>query len=932
MLLADRHAAATCARARVTAAATAILLLAATSTHSQELVFDHLSVEQGLSSSWVHVLAKDSRGFLWIGTQNGLDRFDGQRIVSYPAKTEKGGSLTGSRIQAIYEDAAGRFWVGTASGLNRYDREHDRFTLVSLAGTQGSDNIDTIQADARGRLWLATGRGLVILDPETGTSQVLSPVPVGALLIDRKGRVWVATDAGVRQLDAETGAPIASSGPPVGLSAVDLREDRQGRIWVSSRVSGLTSIDPASGRATRYLPDRTRPGAIQTLPVTCTASDEGHVYVGTENGGIEVLDLATGRFTRYMPRRGNERSLGSASIYSIFVDDQQMLWVGTYNAGVSFTSDAQRRFGLVQARREDELSDAHVMAIMEDRRGELWVGTDGGGLNRFPAGGGRTIVYRHDAGDPTTIGSDAILAVLEDRDGAGVWLGGWGAGLGLLDPRSGRVTNYRHTPSSNYDHVYSVQDDGPRTLIVASAGGVERFDRFTRTFSPIPFSGGKLPSWVTALARDAAGNLWLGAGQGALYLERDTNRLVAYPPARAGTSPALGPAFAFLLDSRRNFWIGFDKELHCRPADGSPARIWTKTNGLAGNSIKGLLEDEAGNVWVSTERGLSRIEAAVQLPHPAQTISFDPSDGLQGLEFRNGAAFKSRTGELFFGGQKGFNRFQPARIKLNQRPPAVVLTGLRLFNEPVGVGTPGSPLQKAMPELRELTLSHRQAVVTFEFAALNFVLPAKNQYEYKLEPLETKWNAVGRQNSANYALAPNRYVFRVRAANNDGVWNDQGTSLAVQVTPPWWMTWWFRLLAVVALAAAFATWYRSRVRAMAERHKQLEALVAERTGRAGVVGREPARPEPGAREENVERKRAEAEARRAAEQIAHANDSLEEQRAGLEREVSERKRAEQEAGRERDLLHALMDNAPTSSTSRTNTRASRASTGPRRRP
>jgi PAS domain S-box-containing protein len=905
---------------------TLALLLAAgaSSVQSQDLVFDHLSVEDGLSRAWVSAVLKDSRGFIWIGTSEGLDRFDGQRILVRKAVPKPGGRLNSAMVQYLHEDRKGRLWLAMADGVQRYDRERDRLEHVTLADTRGPDTVQGIAEDAQGRLWFAAGRGLVSLDPETGASRryLVDPgqraaADVISVLVDRKGQLWVGSNEGLSRFDPGTGAStrvaIVDGDPNIAINVRHLYQDPEGRIWVSSRMGGgLASIDPVSGRVTRYLPDPSRPGTISSNRVMCTVADgKGRLYVGTENGGLEVLDIASGRFRRYLPRRGDDRSLGSPSVYGLALDDQGILWVGTYNGGVSYTSETQSRFTLIGARREDELSDPHVASVLLDRRGDLWVGTDGGGLDRIRPGASRTEVFRHDARDPGSIGSDAILGLLEDGEGR-IWITGWDAGLGLLDPATGRVTTYRHGAGSAFDSIYRPIEDGPRELLLPSFGGVERFDRQTRTFSALNVQGGTIPTIITTLGRDAAGDLWIGGNDGALKVDHRSNTLtqLRYDPADP-KSFGPGAGRAFFLDSRRNFWVGFDGGgLRCLPAGGGAIRAWRAADGLAGNTIHDILEDEAGNIWVSTERGLSRLESAVQLPEKLQIVSFDSADGLQAAEFRYGTSFRSRSGEMFFGGQKGLNRFFPSRIRLNLRPPPVQLTGLRLFNKPVDVGGKGSPLQKTITETREITLSHRQSVVTIEFAALNYILSRKNQYAYKLEPLDSEWNMVERQAFASYTLAPGRYVFRVKAANNDGVWNEQGAALRLRVTPPWYFRWWAWTCYGLAVAALLFLWYRRRVRQMAARHRELETIVAERTSELAASADSLRAQSQALARENEERKRAEEEARRAAEEIARSNRALEENRKGLEREVVERKRAEEEAGRERDLLHALMDNTP----------------------
>jgi PAS domain S-box-containing protein len=904
-----------------------VALVAGTHTAlAQDLVFHHIGVEDGLSRAWVQAVLKDSRGFVWFGTQQGLDRFEGQRIVEYKVATPRPGArLNSASVQTLYEDRQGRLWVGLADGVQRYDRERDRLEHVFLDDPERIDTVQGIAEDSSGRLWFAAGTGLVSLDPESGeTRRYLveeARQPGGtilAVLFDRSARMWVGAGNGVIRFDPATGArtPLLDLDgvTPFRSEARRLYMDPAGRAWISSRAGGgLSSFDPDRGRVTaRYLPDPNRPGTIGSDRVTCTVADpHGRLYVGTENGGLEVLDIASGRFRNYRPRRGDDRSLSSPSVYGLAYDEQGILWIGTFNGGVSYTSDTQRRFTLVQARREDELSDSHVSAILLDRRGDLWVGTDGGGLNVLTPGASRTRIYRHDPRDPNSIGSDAVLGLLEDGEGR-IWVSGWAAGVGLVDPRTGRVTTYRHQKGSGYDNIYRPIEDGPRYLLLPSAAGLERFDRVTRTFVPVTVRGGTIPTTVTTVGRDPGGNVWLGSNEGVFRIDRSTDTIehMRYDPADP-SSYGPGAGRAFFADSRGNFWIGFDGGgLRCVPAKGGPLRAWRQRDGLSGETVHDILEDEAGNLWVSTDKGLSRLERAAELPQTVELVSFDAADGLQAGEFRYGTAFRSSTGELFFGGQRGLNRFFSARIKLNTRPPNVHITGLRLFNTLVRVGAPGSPLEKTITETRAITLSHHQTVVTFEFAALNYILPKKNQYQYRLDPLDKDWYQAGRQSAATYALSPGRYSFRVKAANNDGVWSEKETSLEVEVLPPFYRSGWAYLVYVLLVAGAAVAFYRWRVRSMAETHRELERQVAERTSELATTA-ETLRAERGAlARENEERRRAEEEARRAAEEIAAANRALEENRAGLEREVAERKRAEEEAGRERDLLHTLMDNTP----------------------
>jgi signal transduction histidine kinase/ligand-binding sensor domain-containing protein len=835
------------------AAAIAALLLVARGGRAEPLRFHQLTVESGLSNNWVHAILKDSAGFLWFGTHDGLNRYDGSQFTVYRSDPSDPETLPASFVGALYEDSQKRLWIGGAwsrAGLTLYDREHDRFKRFKPE--HGAEDVRTILEDREHRLWVGTENGVSRFDvaKNTWTRYPLNPPArpvvaapnVNSILQDRTGRLWVGTESGLFRFTPATGRYerwADAARDPLSLATTEvwqLHEMPDGSLWAATVGAGLQRFDPETGRVARYLPDPRDAASLSHRRVRTLASDgEGRLYVGTENGGLNVLEVASGRFTRYMPDLDDEDSPNAVSIWSLLLDDEHNLWVGTFNGGVNFASPLGGRFRLTRAR-PGGLSDPHVSAVLQDAEGDLWIGTDSGGLNRRDARTGRYRYYRYDPQDPHTIGSDAITALLSDGRG-GVWVGAWNGGLAHLDAQTGRAVRYPRRPAPpGGDHVWALLALASGRLLVGTQQGADLFDPAAATFTPLSALYPAVGSGpVVAVAEDRNGDLWLcgynfPGDATVLHVQPAARQVESYRPsedARDGLAPGWGNAIH--IDSSGNVWVGSAGGLSVRRAGASEFRHWTHADGLPDNAVTNIVEDDAGDLWVTTGRGLARLVGAVRAPDQPRIDTFDVRDGLQGYDFPRGAACRGRDGEMFVGGPRGLNAFFPRAIRKNPKPPRVVLTGMRIFNRPVRAGDPGSPLTRPLSDTESVSLSHADSMVTFEFAALNYFLPEKNQYAYRLLGLDRDWNYVGAQRSATYTnLAPGDYTLRVRASNNDGTWNEDGASLRVHVDPPFWGTWWFRALLGLGVTAIAASAYRLRVTRLQARARELTGLMEER--------------------------------------------------------------------------------------------------------
>jgi ligand-binding sensor domain-containing protein len=819
---------------------------------NRNLQFRRLTVKDGLSTNWVLSVLRDRRGFLWVGTQSGLNRYDGRAFKTYNYSPDDSGSLPWRVAGVLLEDSRGRIWIGTGwgrRGLAQYDRERDCFIRYSdVPGGLGGHRVNAIVEERQGRLWIGTSNGLYLFDPDQRTYRrrdfAVSKPPaessehVLALRRDRRNQLWIGTTAGLYVFDRDLQQCVPWRGFGSGTAGLDrvkvtaITQDDAGMLWVAS-FNGLYRIDSTKRRITHFLP---RPGDLTSVShrrVQClTVDGRGRLWIGTENGGVNLYEARSGSFRRFLPDTWDETSISSASIYALHADHQGIVWIGTYNGGLNYVSPFEQAFTRITPR-QDGLSDPHVSAILKDRRGDLWIGTDGGGLNRIDARSGRYSYYRHDPENPATLGSDSIFSILEDERGI-IWLGGWDGGLSRLDPGSGRVMCYRHDPEDPKtivgNDVWQIRRLRTGELLVATQQGTDLLDRKTRVFHRLQKLYPESVRDMTFTAEeDRRGNLWLGGPEWIQKIDREAGTVtVLRPDPRNPKLLFSGMVLALYIDSAENVWIGAESGLGYIPASKAKRMHYTTITGLQNDTITNILEDASGSLWVSTSRGISKLINAVRLPRTQKLVNFDVHNGLLGTEFTRGASFRDQDGRLYFGGHRGLNSFRPEEILQNTEAPPVVMTDLKLFNQSVLPGRPGSPLEKAITETSKLTLSYKHAMVTFEFAALNLIIPQKNQYAYKLEGFDESWHYIGTQRSATYTNLPQgAFSLRVRGSNNDGVWNDEGVALNIRVTPPFWKTPWFFTGAALILTVAILALYRLRVRHHLRLERTLQMRIAE---------------------------------------------------------------------------------------------------------
>ncbi|RRB06955.1 hybrid sensor histidine kinase/response regulator [Larkinella rosea] len=809
--------------------------------------FKHITTNEGLSQSNVTCILQDKRGFMWFGTQDGLNLYDGYSFTVYRHDPNRPKSLSDNYVRALYEDRKGQIWVGTDDGgLCMLNKNTDGFTIYRHikrdTKTLGTNRVTAIAEDRKGNLWIGTESGLCRFNPATNTFTRYvnqSGIPgslshdfVRDVLVDRKDQIWIATfGGGLDRLDTLTQTFRHFANRPADKTSLShnslkkLFEDSKGRLWIATEGGGLNLLNTDQQTFTRFMHDPAQPTSICLNDLNSLAEDSyGKLWVGSENGGISVLNENRTAFYHYPYDENNENGLNNGSIYSICRDRSGNMWLGTYSGGINFFDREPAKFELYQKdnNNSNSLNNSNVMAVMEDREGNMWVGTDGGGLNVRLKATGQYLRYRHSGADPRSVGSNFIMSVYQDSDGD-IWVGNYKGGASLLKKGSQGFINFRKTGDATgliHETACVITEGKKGEIWFGTLGsGISRYDKKTGVFThfrPDPSRPGSISQgYISSLCYDRHGNLWVGTEGGGLnLLNAQTGTFTAWQHDRSVPGSLSHNLINSLHeDDQGRLWVGTNGGLNHFDHQKQTFTVYRQKNGLANEVIMGISSDWKGNIWVSTNKGLSKLDLKT-----ARFRNFDAIDGLQKSPFNRMAVFKGQNGKLFFGGISGVNAFYPDSLRDNPFVPPVYITHLQVFDQDV------------LLRSNKITLPHEKSTVTFEFAALNYSLPEKNQYAYLLEGFDHEWKYKNNKRSVTYTnLDPGFYTFRVKASNNDGVWNQRGTAFRVIIKPPFWQSWWFGTLLALAFLASPNLVYRWRTRALQAQKAKLEEIVSERT-------------------------------------------------------------------------------------------------------
>ncbi|HLO59666.1 MAG TPA: two-component regulator propeller domain-containing protein [Bacteroidales bacterium] len=849
------------------------------------LRLENLSISQGLSQSEVNCINQDSDGFIWIGTLNGLNKYDGYDVTIYRRNTEIPNSISNNYIQSIFEDNAGNLWIGTlGGGLNRYDKFKDSFTPFKHDAadpkTIANNYVSFITQSKSGELLIATQHGLSVLDDPN--SDVRPPAfrnyldfEINAVLEDENGILWLATWNGLYKTSHKKGqTPVIlahythnpeNSGSIASNDVLSLFRDKQGNIWIGTN-NGLDKLvrnrDDSDNGAT-FTHYQNRAGCKDCLPnnqVLALYEDKsGKLLIGTRGGGLSYFDKTTGRFITYRAKKYIPGSLSNNSVKCIFEDRRGVLWIGTLGGGVDKMDLLMKKFSTYEITLNNDPTPSNfIRAIYEDEDNLLWIGTLDGGLYTFDR---RTETYKqlslldneNEYGTNKSVarhsiyGKNVFSIIRGNKDE--LWIGTNG-GVNILNKKTGLfkhlIRDYQNPDSLISNSVFAIVKDDDGSFWVGTWGGLHHYlsgekgskPRFVRYTNSAIDSTSLSDNIIRHLYNDPLNSdIWVSTMNGGLNrLVKSGNdiRFIRYRQNGDDPSGISSNEVNMVLRSHAgDLWIATSDGLNKLVPGNDPYHCsfikYREKDGLAGNNVLSILEDNNGNLWIGTNKGLSKFNPAVP-----EFSSFDQNDGLKSNEFSEHTCFLSRSGEMFFGTVEGFNSFYPDSIRKNNNIPTTKITNLLIFNQKVPIGKWKKDrviLKNSITQTKEIVLSYRDNVFTIEFSALHFASPAKNRYAYKMQGFNDDWLYTGSGNrKATFTnLKGGKYTFMVKATNNDGTWQKEPTVLKIQITPPIWKSWPFFIFYIfVLIAIALAIYKEVSIREKLKSEVALKNLEKEK--------------------------------------------------------------------------------------------------------
>jgi len=830
--------------------------LSSVNAQSGKVKFTHLTARDGLSQSTVSCIMKDRSGFMWFGTQDGLNRYDGYKFTIY-RKNKSSNSLASDNIHVIYEDSRGVIWVGTDDGLSRFNKKDGSFTNyrtnASDTGAISTNSITCIYEDRLNNLWIGTYWNLNLLDRKTGKFKRFSSEPEDKFSIshpsiftiyeDKQGRLWIGTGDGLNLFDRKTFKArryVHDNKNPnsIGTGAVSvIRETEDGQLLIGTKGSGLNVFDKSRKGFKHYTADSKNPNALSDNDINAMAyAGKNKLWVGTTNA-LDYLDLNTGITKHYYSNDSDRSTLINSSVTSINLDSSGILWVGTYDGGINKYDKNLSCFDLYQYSAIDyqSISKNIVTSFAENVDGNIWIGTDGGGLNLLDKKTNKFQRFSPEPTNPNSMASYSVMTLYQKKNSPVLWIGYYGYGLDKFDTETNTFKNYQKGTGENNlndNNVYAIIEDSfGNTWIGTNGSGINVLNNKTQHITKLKANPINILSGATVqhgnircFFEDQEKNMWIGTVRGLSKYNPRTKKFTHYNISNSN----IGNDFiaSIISDRKGRIWIGTGGGgLNLYDKKTNKFIVYNTDNGLPSNSINSVVEDKKGILWISTNNGVCQFN-----PDTKSIKTYTSYNGLQSLEFKVASGLIASNGEIYFGGANGFNLINPAGIARNTNIPKVVITDFQIFNKSIIPGAADSILKQSIEDTHLIRLPYNKNSVTFEFSALDFTVSDMNQYAYILEGFETEWNKVGTHRKATYTnLDPGKYTFKVKAANNDGVWSKKETSITLIIAPPFWKTWWSRLFVLIFVYSVIIGMYKYRVRFIERQKNELEMLVQERT-------------------------------------------------------------------------------------------------------
>lgn len=800
----------------------AVLIFTA-KTKGQNIAFNHLTVENGLSHNSVLAITQDKRGFMWYGTRYGLNRYDGQRFRIYQTDRKDSTTLSDNLVLSLFCDSKNTLWVGTSSGLNKYDPATDQFERLPVAPYP--TGIYAIFEDSKGRLWLGSPSGLYLKTDKgfrrfaaDSTGNSLAGTQVRCIYEDKKGYIWVGTHNGLSRLIISGNNNIQfetfrhEEGNPNSLPnnyVYTITADSQERLWIGTLSGGVCIYDPATRSFSRV------PNIINNSVREIIKDKAGKLWIGTQEG-LTIIDPANKTDVSYQYDPGNRKSLSQNSIHSLFEDVNGSVWIGTYFGGINMIHSYNTSFTTWQSNTaQSGINNNVVSSILEDKQHNFWIGTEGGGLNYLNRHTGAYTYYKHNPNDPSSLGSNLVKVVYKDKDD-NIWVGTHGGGLNLMEHGSGKFKQFFYDKQDPYTltlETTAILEASDGRFWVGTNTGLHLFKREGTKLTEIidtALLSSMAKTSIRYLYEDSRHRLWIGATYNQYVLTGNKLEIVNTDCYNNSITE----------DSKGNIWTSlyYDGLVKYDPEMKIVAR-YTNKDGLPSSNILGLLEDAKQNLWISTDNGLLKFD-----PNKKTFQTYTTSDGIAGNEFNYGSFLEDSNGEFFFGGYNGITSFFPEKIEANTYTAPMVFTGLKLFNNPVGINKADKLLKQDIGFTKELRFKYDQEVFTIEFALLNYIKSNKNTYAYKLEGFDRDWIETNSPSVTYTNLPPGAYTLMVKGANNDGVWSAPA-ELSIRVLPPFWRTWWaYCIYALLAASVFFVVTRFFFLRALLTKEEELHQV------------------------------------------------------------------------------------------------------------
>lgn len=855
---------------------------------------NYLQFDNLINNPFTNVVSdifQDSKGWIWFTSSQGLNKYDGFRIKSYKVSGEDSSNFIGSSGKCIFEDSKGMLWIGTENGgLYKFDREKDKFIPYFEHENGGKIRYFSalsVAEDKEGTLWIGSNEGLKKLNQSTGkyftyTNHAygfISPYSnhITKVKLDRKGKLLLGTNKGFDRFNIITKSfehidftGASNPRPPV----TDILEDNEGKLWITT-FSGVYIVNPET-KETKQL-SVSKNYEFSNLVTAVMQAKDGKFWVATL-GGLYIYSSDTKSFTHFEHDQKNPFSLCHSSLMSLFQDKQDNIWIGT-RAGISCLIEEKQAFHFYDSFSKDgeSLNNNGINAFWADDK-NIWIATDFGGISILDKNKQVIKYLSSQKQNPQSLSSNFIRGMCDDGRG-NVWICAAG-GISVYNTKIGSFKKYTHNDadiaSLSDNIVGNVFKDRKGNLWIGTSKGIDKYNPQTDKFIHYnKIISDRMPAWI---ADDAEGNLWLGVSQDVIIFNPNTNRCKKFS-IHYGT-------ISFLEDSKKRIWLTTNSKGFAL-LDRNTLKVkkfYEESAGLANKSVNSIIEDNQQNLWIATANGLSRFS-----PDQEKFKNFSKDDGTRIASYNNNSCYKLPSGELMFGGVNGFVAFDPKNIKENDYLPPVVLTDFRIFYQSVPINDSGSPLKNHISETQSIVLKHDQNFISIRYIALNYSSPNKNKYAYKLEGVDNDWNKVEEKREAIYTnLEPGDYKFSVIASNNDNQWNKVGTSLNIKIIPPFYKTWLFRITVILAIVLFITFLVRKRIQYIKNKNALLEKLVNEKTSdlQQLAIELEESQSEVMAQNEEIEKQNESLHDLN--EQINKQNEELKHHATALEKKVKER--------------------------------------------